>query len=211
MIRRPPRSTLFPYTTLFRSDPRTRRQESADRPPGREDRPGREGGSLGRVPERRPDVLGRVEAARARVDRALVPRETQGADGETAARVAPEGRRADGSPRLPRARRECRPGDRGRNRAGIEASRGRRSVRFRRAEGWKLRATDHLRGPSRSPARGPRGGLRTGRGGMALRRDGRRHREGERHAIRPRGGRPDARYREGARDRATAAGGYGLD
>src|SRR3712207_8430735 len=25
MIRRPPRSTLFPYTTLFRSDPRRRR------------------------------------------------------------------------------------------------------------------------------------------------------------------------------------------
>src|SRR5438552_12945160 len=25
MIRRPPRSTLFPYTTLFRSDPRTGR------------------------------------------------------------------------------------------------------------------------------------------------------------------------------------------
>src|SRR6266496_5275642 len=25
MIRRPPRSTLFPYTTLFRSDPRARR------------------------------------------------------------------------------------------------------------------------------------------------------------------------------------------
>src|SRR2546430_5504400 len=26
MIRRPPRSTLFPYTTLFRSDPRRERQ-----------------------------------------------------------------------------------------------------------------------------------------------------------------------------------------
>src|SRR5258705_9132575 len=26
MIRRPPRSTLFPYTTLFRSSPRTRRE-----------------------------------------------------------------------------------------------------------------------------------------------------------------------------------------
>src|SRR3712207_8639209 len=26
MIRRPPRSTLFPYTTLFRSDPETARQ-----------------------------------------------------------------------------------------------------------------------------------------------------------------------------------------
>src|SRR3712207_8004124 len=31
MIRRPPRSTLFPYTTLFRSDPPTKPQ----RPPAR--------------------------------------------------------------------------------------------------------------------------------------------------------------------------------
>src|SRR3712207_7263793 len=31
MIRRPPRSTLFPYTTLFRSDPRHRPARSADR------------------------------------------------------------------------------------------------------------------------------------------------------------------------------------
>src|SRR2546422_6987016 len=29
MIRRPPRSTLFPYTTLFRSMPRERREEMA--------------------------------------------------------------------------------------------------------------------------------------------------------------------------------------
>src|SRR3712207_8924917 len=36
MIRRPPRSTLFPYTTLFRSDPREdRRQERTEvRPRG---------------------------------------------------------------------------------------------------------------------------------------------------------------------------------
>src|SRR5256885_9121050 len=31
MIRRPPRSTLFPYTTLFRSDPRTLRGSPARR------------------------------------------------------------------------------------------------------------------------------------------------------------------------------------
>src|SRR5437667_8481996 len=31
MIRRPPRSTLFPYTTLFRSAARHRHQERADR------------------------------------------------------------------------------------------------------------------------------------------------------------------------------------
>src|SRR5438132_7306527 len=31
MMRRPPRSTLFPYTTLFRSDPRKRRAGGAAR------------------------------------------------------------------------------------------------------------------------------------------------------------------------------------
>src|SRR5258708_28623433 len=31
MIRRPPRSTLFPYTTLFRSHPRSRVQDCAKR------------------------------------------------------------------------------------------------------------------------------------------------------------------------------------
>src|SRR3712207_7671137 len=35
MIRRPPRSTLFPYTTLFRSDP-TERNGEADHQPARE-------------------------------------------------------------------------------------------------------------------------------------------------------------------------------
>src|SRR5436853_4324157 len=35
MIRRPPRSTLFPYTTLFRSSPRRRRPRS---PTGRRSR-----------------------------------------------------------------------------------------------------------------------------------------------------------------------------
>src|SRR3712207_8199057 len=38
MIRRPPRSTLFPYTTLFRSRPRHRRSRG---PPGRAAGPGR--------------------------------------------------------------------------------------------------------------------------------------------------------------------------
>src|SRR3712207_7913327 len=33
MIRRPPRSTLFPYTTLFRSRPPGRRRRSADLDP----------------------------------------------------------------------------------------------------------------------------------------------------------------------------------
>src|SRR5258705_9016146 len=33
MIRRPPRSTLFPYTTLFRSDRADRRRSPTDRDP----------------------------------------------------------------------------------------------------------------------------------------------------------------------------------
>src|SRR2546429_8444401 len=36
MIRRPPRSTLFPYTTLFRSDRRRRADESGRRSDGYE-------------------------------------------------------------------------------------------------------------------------------------------------------------------------------
>src|SRR5689334_24810668 len=53
MIRRPPRSTLFPYTTLFRSRPLERRSRLVLRAPGglerapaasrRGDRPGRGG------------------------------------------------------------------------------------------------------------------------------------------------------------------------
>src|SRR2546430_10222484 len=35
MIRRPPRSTLFPYTTLFRSQPAGVQVELADQPPDR--------------------------------------------------------------------------------------------------------------------------------------------------------------------------------
>src|SRR5689334_24058438 len=40
MIRRPPRSTLFPYTTLFRSGPRpVARRAAGDRRRGRRDQP----------------------------------------------------------------------------------------------------------------------------------------------------------------------------
>src|SRR3712207_7997111 len=52
MIRRPPRSTLFPYTTLFRSrkaDPRNRRADA---------RPGREDHDRSRHPDRRRDRAG---------------------------------------------------------------------------------------------------------------------------------------------------------
>src|SRR3712207_859834 len=44
MIRRPPRSTLFPYTTLFRSQRRMSRRELPARSPGRA-RPARRAGS----------------------------------------------------------------------------------------------------------------------------------------------------------------------
>src|SRR3712207_8564304 len=40
MIRRPPRSTLFPYTTLFRSLPHRREANRDLTPPGREARGG---------------------------------------------------------------------------------------------------------------------------------------------------------------------------
>src|SRR5258708_12484719 len=48
MIRRPPRSTLFPYTTLFRSEPARRDGRGA---------PGDEGGGGGQAVE--PDLHGR--------------------------------------------------------------------------------------------------------------------------------------------------------
>src|SRR2546430_12790212 len=41
MIRRPPRSTLFPYTTLFRSEPRRRRPALRERRGGVDRREGR--------------------------------------------------------------------------------------------------------------------------------------------------------------------------
>src|SRR2546430_5802146 len=52
MIRRPPRSTLFPYTTLFRSAPDARARERA----------------LWRLPQRRglPQVLNHVHGSRQR-------------------------------------------------------------------------------------------------------------------------------------------------
>src|SRR2546430_14214838 len=50
MIRRPPRSTLFPYTTLFRSQPRRRAL------PGAEE-------AIARIPQSRQDVAAVVELA----------------------------------------------------------------------------------------------------------------------------------------------------
>src|SRR3989454_9061409 len=59
MIRRPPRSTLFPYTTLFRSHP----------PGGDECHPEREGGGRRRLSRRRRDVRLPEPAVRASLPR----------------------------------------------------------------------------------------------------------------------------------------------
>src|SRR2546422_11746601 len=69
MIRRPPRSTLFPYTTLFRSRPPSRRRAACDRErkatPRRAgasrdlDRRRLVGGDMGRVAQRGEDLLAR--------------------------------------------------------------------------------------------------------------------------------------------------------
>src|SRR2546422_6752153 len=59
MIRRPPRSTLFPYTTLFRSLPKT--EESCSSAPQRR------GGPRG-------NICGRVSGMRMSVSREVVPR-----------------------------------------------------------------------------------------------------------------------------------------
>src|SRR3712207_8369514 len=56
MIRRPPRSTLFPYTTLFRSHRRgvPRRLREDGRPPGHRDRGRPARGGPGRAEAARP-------------------------------------------------------------------------------------------------------------------------------------------------------------
>src|SRR3989449_6441490 len=74
MIRRPPRSTLFPYTTLFRSLDRAREQREKIGTTGRgigptyEDKYGRRGirvGDLRNLGRAKELVCGRVEAANA--------------------------------------------------------------------------------------------------------------------------------------------------
>src|SRR2546427_5670139 len=70
MIRRPPRSTLFPYTTLFRSHPR----EAVEEPVGRVRCDGRSEPAP-RAP-RRPEVLGHAVAE----DAVEVEREDRGGD-----------------------------------------------------------------------------------------------------------------------------------
>src|SRR2546428_13635504 len=66
MIRRPPRSTLFPYTTLFRSHAQARRrpadQPASAREPGRGCAPADRRGPLGAAPISRGDVLRQPDA-----------------------------------------------------------------------------------------------------------------------------------------------------
>src|SRR5581483_8502900 len=76
IIRPPPRSTLFPYTTLFRSRPQRRRQASAAgrRPPvpGRARRASRASAprpSRSRRSDREPRCARRARAARSSCDR----------------------------------------------------------------------------------------------------------------------------------------------
>src|SRR3712207_8022573 len=77
MIRRPPRSTLFPYTTLFRSPPRRGLQRSAlprarrtgAAQPAAEPRPVPGPGPLSDPPPARVQELDRPPRVRAHVDR----------------------------------------------------------------------------------------------------------------------------------------------
>src|SRR3712207_7821647 len=65
MIRRPPRSTLFPYTTLFRSRPGALRPGELDGVERRDRSHGREGGvRAGEVPEGRGHRGGHARALR---------------------------------------------------------------------------------------------------------------------------------------------------
>src|SRR5256885_3906487 len=78
MIRRPPRSTLFPYTTLFRSGVRTPVQGHADglsrlQPPVREELPG----AFARVRDRdRTDGPHAADAAAGHRDRSRLDRKS---------------------------------------------------------------------------------------------------------------------------------------
>src|SRR3712207_6887484 len=66
MIRRPPRSTLFPYTTLFRSQPVPRQARDA---PGRRGEASEERFGRPRAPSRKPPDRATAEALGGRVAR----------------------------------------------------------------------------------------------------------------------------------------------
>src|SRR5260221_13480285 len=85
MIRRPPRSTLFPYTTLFRSPPGAVRALSSHRVFGE---PGQEARDLGG----RPDVgQGHGQELRARVTVEMDGRIVDGEEGQAVRIVDPHG------------------------------------------------------------------------------------------------------------------------
>src|SRR2546422_5899517 len=88
MIRRPPRSTLFPYTTLFRSHPGAARLEQM--------------GSAGERPPRGSQLLGRQ--VRSRLDESL------GVEREAASQPAGAGHRARHGEDVPDAVRLDAPG-----------------------------------------------------------------------------------------------------
>src|SRR3712207_7732929 len=70
MIRRPPRSTLFPYTTLFRSQARARRRSPpAQRDRGRWSVSGADGAAAGDRADREPPPGRRLGGRRAQPDR----------------------------------------------------------------------------------------------------------------------------------------------
>src|SRR2546429_6437187 len=69
MIRRPPRSTLFPYTTLFRSLRREGAPERRDLPDPRAPAGGHAGGAQAGAGDRAADALSRHHAVHGRADR----------------------------------------------------------------------------------------------------------------------------------------------
>src|SRR3989475_9679545 len=85
MIRRPPRSTLFPYTTLFRS-------QAHERPPARARRRGHAGAVAGTVTDH-----GRADASEVGEDELAVPR---GASGRRVDHLGDELGLVDVEPRL---------------------------------------------------------------------------------------------------------------
>src|SRR5687767_15751526 len=79
MIRRPPRSTLFPYTTLFRSIQRTAQQQRRRFRKGRHKPRGRTQSATGRLPGTREKLAGRIQgrAPAWLYRRGLVPRRSE--------------------------------------------------------------------------------------------------------------------------------------
>src|SRR5256885_13241606 len=82
MIRRPPRSTLFPYTTLFRSPSEPPKHEHVDRPCGEPGQDGRDERGGQQLPAERERAGGRAGPGERDDDQRDVgaPREELGVD-----------------------------------------------------------------------------------------------------------------------------------